>query len=58
MRTLLLLLLLPISAFALPKYEKGDFSLEVSGNIEGQARKLWNPTSAKRFPQLQDWEES
>ena len=55
---LLIFLLLPLSAFALPKYEKGDFSLEVSGNIEGQARKLWNPTSAKRFPLLQDWEES
>ncbi len=38
--------------------EDSSFKFEMSGNLEGQARKLWNQSSAKRFPLEQDWQES
>lgn len=58
MKHFLLLLCVPSIAAALETIEYGDFSLEVSGNVEGQYRQLNNPNSAKRFPLNQDWETS
>lgn len=52
------LCLLPISALALPTVEKGDFKMEISGNIEGQSRHLWNQSSSHASPLSQHWDES
>lgn len=41
-----------------PEPEESSLKFEASGNLEAQARKLWNQSSSKRFPLLQDWQES
>lgn len=58
MKLLLIAILLPVTVWALPSVEKGDFKIEYSGNIEAQTRHLWNQSSAKHSPYNQDWEES
>jgi hypothetical protein len=37
---------------------ESSLKFEASGNLEGQTRALWNQSSAKRFPLLQDWQHS
>ncbi|MBY0516413.1 MAG: hypothetical protein K2P81_05865 [Bacteriovoracaceae bacterium] len=55
---ILIFTLLTSLAHALPEVKKGDFKLEVSGNLEGQTRQIWNQSAAKQSPLNQDWNDS
>lgn len=50
MKTLIVLLFLSITAWA-------QVDVEVSGNLEGQARRSWNNDEAKDAPLFQNWDE-
>lgn len=45
------------SALAELAWERGDFKMEASGNMEAQGRHSWNPQVARDFPLSQNWRE-